>query len=195
VRTGPWEPVGLWTATWECRPAATFVRRWIDFKWAAGRLAAPLHISPTIELQVPSIRPPDSFSCTAALCVCVGCLDCLQMRKKENVKLGPVKLNFVSDKDVVGSSLVLRQLVMGQYDPFHTFTIHFSKIHCNITLLPSGLLQRYCISMTLCTGFNPSLSPASWRRCSHGLASLQANVSIAAYLKGLNLILPTYAAV
>jgi hypothetical protein len=38
--------------------AATFVRRCIDFKWSAGRLAAPLLISPTIpEVEVPSARP------------------------------------------------------------------------------------------------------------------------------------------
>ena len=82
---------------------------------------------------------------------------------------------------------MLRKLVMGQYEPFHNFTLHFSKIHCNITLLPSGLLQRYCTSMTLCNLFNPRLSPASWLRFSHVLASLQANVAIAAYLKGLHL--------
>jgi hypothetical protein len=62
------------------------------------------------------------------------------MRKKGNLKLRPVKLNFTADKDVVGSSPMLKKLVMGKYDPFHNFTIHLSKIHFNITLLPSGLV-------------------------------------------------------
>ena len=125
----------------------------------------------------------------------VSCLDCLQVRKQESLTLRCVKVDFAADKDVAGSSLMLRKLVMGQYDPFRNFTIHFSKIHFNITLLPSGLVQRYCTSMTLCTLFNPRQSPASWLRCSYVLASLQANVTIAAYLHGLNLILPTHATV